>query len=83
MRDIGIPVFLYEYENIARLLKTEDYIGIVANNEDIVYKKDFKWAEAEYGNVFDYRRLPDKNARRFISKIIWKPLDCNKKRSGV
>jgi hypothetical protein len=51
------------------LLRCEDYIEIIEERGDIIHR---------YGDVFDRRHLPHKSAS-FIKKIIWEPIEFNKK----
>jgi len=73
MRELGIPVEINDYENLKKLLKCEDYIGIVEEHGDIVHKCGNR------GDVFDYRHLPMRNSIGFIKKITWKPIKHNQK----
>jgi hypothetical protein len=61
---LGIPVEIIDNENLYRLLRCEDYIGIIEERGDIIHR---------YGDVFDRRHLPHKSAS-FIKKIIWEPI---------
>jgi len=69
MRTLGIPVEINDNEKLYKLLKCEDYIGIVEECGDIIHRS---------GDIFDRRHLPYKSAS-FIKKIIWEPIWYNKK----
>ena len=69
MRTLGIPVEINDNEKLYKLLKCEDYIGIVEERGDIIHRS---------GDIFDLRHLPYRSAS-FIKKIIWEPIWCNKK----
>lgn len=70
MRESGIPVETYYRERLEKILRCEDNIGIIEEHGDIVHKSG--------SDVFDYRHLPRKSAG-FIRKIIWEPIEYNKK----
>jgi len=74
MRELGIPVEINNYENLGKLLKCKDYIGIVEEHGDIIHKGGNR------GNVFDYKHLPMRNSICFIKKITWKLIKHNLKR---
>jgi hypothetical protein len=73
MRTLGIPVEIIDNENLYRLLRCEDYIEIIEERGDIIHKS---------GDIFDRRHLPHKSAS-FIKKIIWEPIEYNKKLSRL
>jgi len=70
MRKSGIPVKILNCEKLEKILRYEDNIGIIEEHSDIVRGSGL--------DVFDYRHLPHKPTR-FIRKIIWEPIEYNKK----
>ena len=70
MRKSGIPVEIFNCEKLEKILRYEDYIGIIEEHRDIVHGSGL--------DVFDYRHLPYKPTG-FIRKIIWEPIAYNKR----
>jgi hypothetical protein len=71
MRNLGIPVEIYDYKNLEKILKCEDYIGIVEEHGDIIHKYD------RGDDVFECKHLPSYRSIGFIKKITWEPIKYN------